>query len=96
MDRLQADLMGRPSIETELCPFCGRPAQNRHHIVFRSQGGEHGPTVTVCGLGNTSGCHGMLHSRMLHLRWRDGWEWLRTERPTKYQEALEMDGWKRL
>lgn len=23
-------LLGKPSIETELCPFCGRMATNRH------------------------------------------------------------------
>lgn len=25
-------LLGKPSIETEVCPFCGRMATNRHHI----------------------------------------------------------------
>lgn len=25
-------LLGKPSIETEVCPFCGRVATNRHHI----------------------------------------------------------------
>ncbi len=88
--------MGRPSIDGGFCPFCGRPATNRHHIVPRSQGGADGPTVAVCGMGGLSGCHGLLHSHMLHLRWRDGWEALRTDEPTKYERALAMDGWRRL
>lgn len=57
-------------------------------------------------------CHGLAHHRMLHFRWvpREGAdgvdlvapagsghvEYLLTERPTRYEEALEMDGWGRL
>lgn len=97
MDRLQADLMDKPSIGGSLCPFCGRLATNRHHIVFRSQGGGDGPTVNVCGFGNTSGCHGLLHQRRIHLRWGgDHWEWIRTREPMKYSEALKLDGWERV
>lgn len=93
MNLLQARLMDAPSIETALCPFCGRPSTNRHHIVPRSQGGHDGPTVTVCGMGNASGCHGRLHDHTLHLRYEGRWEFLETEQPTKYQDALAMDGW---
>lgn len=96
MNLLEADMMGRPSIETERCAFCGRRVGSRHHIVPRSHGGSDGPTVTVCGTGNESGCHGLLHSHRLHLRWRDGWEWLHTAEPVKYQAALAMGGWRRL
>ena len=94
MDLLRQKLMGKPSIESPYCPFCGKPATNRHHIVPRSAGGKNGPTVTVCGMGNASGCHGKLHSHTLHLRYEDGWEYLETEEPTKYQTASEMDGWR--
>lgn len=96
MNELQIPLFHAPSIETSLCPFCGKPVQNRHHIVPRSQGGTKGATITVCGMGNASGCHGLIHAHRLHLRYEGHWEYLRTEQPTKYQDALGMDGWKEL
>ena len=96
MNLLEKALMDKPSIEQQYCPFCGRPATNRHHIVARSQGGTDGPTVTVCGMGNASGCHGLFHSHRLHLRYTDRWEYLRTKEPTKYQTALNMEGWRPL
>lgn len=96
MDSLCDNLMGHPSIESEMCAFCGRPFTERHHIVPRSHGGAKGPTVTVCGFGNASGCHGLLHSHRLHIRWSDGWEGLYTESPMKESEALERDGWRPL
>ena len=93
MNELQKPLFAAPSIESESCPFCGKPATNRHHIVPRSQGGSKGATVTVCGMGNASGCHGLIHAHRLHLRFIEGrWEYLRTE-PMKYEKALEMEGW---
>lgn len=97
MNELQKALMDKPSIDTApRCTFCGKLAQSRHHIVPRSQGGAKGPTVTVCGSGNESGCHGLLHSKILHLRWNDGWEYLRTSKPTNYLDALDMEGWTKL
>lgn len=96
MDAMYDELMGKPSVEGDACPFCGAPATNRHHIVRRSQGGTGGPTIPVCGSGNLSGCHGRLHSERLHLRWNDGWEWLYTSVPTKDADALDMEGWRRL
>lgn len=95
MNEHQRKLMGAPSIEAVCCPFCGRMWTERHHIVPRSAGGAEGPTVTVCGFGNADGCHGLLHSKRLHLDWRDGrWVWLMTEEPTKEDRALQMDGWR--
>ena len=93
MNELQKALFDAPSIATSLCPFCGKRATNRHHIIPRSQGGHNGPTVDVCGMGNASGCHGKLHNHTLHLRYKGGWEFLETDEPTKYQDALAMDGW---
>lgn len=99
MNLLERDLLDRPSVERETCVACGRPAANRHHVVFKGAGGVPGhverriPTLPLCGMGNCSGCHGLAHARMLHFRWRDGWEMLRTDVPAKYQEALEMPGW---
>lgn len=97
MNELQKPLFYAPSIESECCPFCGKPATNRHHIVPRSQGGTKGATVTVCGMGNASGCHGLLHAHKLHLKHENGqWFYLRTAEPMKYEKALNMEGWKRL
>lgn len=96
MNEYQKAMMSLPSIESAICPFCGKPAAERHHIVPRSQGGTKGPTITVCGFGNTSGCHGLLHSHHLHLK-PDGkgwWQWIRTPKSTKYDTALKMSGWK--
>lgn len=90
-------LMNKPSIITDICPFCGAHATNRHHIVPRSRGGSAGAVVSVCGNGNTSGCHRKLHERTLHLDWRNGcWHYLRTSKPTKTFDALDMDGWQPL
>ncbi|MBX9032648.1 hypothetical protein [Gordonibacter massiliensis (ex Traore et al. 2017)] len=69
------------------------------------------PTIRLCGDGNAGGCHGKAHAGMLHFRWvgteqtdrRTGnvlvgghWEFLETDEPTKYQTALETDGWRPL
>ncbi len=90
-------LMRGPSIESEWCPFCGRPSTNRHHIVPRSRGGKDGPTVTVCGLGNASGCHGLLHQHRIHLDYDGGsWFWLLTDEPCKDEKADLMSGWEEL
>lgn len=67
------------------------------------------PTVRLCGDGNASGCHCLAHANRLHFRWAETvcadkssgyittgghWEYLLLVVPTKYQTALEMDGWK--
>lgn len=96
MDLLLGALMDKPSITGPICPFCGRKATQAHHIVPRSLGGTNGPTIKVCGFGNAAGCHGLLEQHKLHLRWNDEiqwWEYLRTPESTKYQKALEMEGW---
>ena len=97
MNDYQRALMNAPNIESRLCPFCGQPATNRHHIVPRSQGGEHFPTVTVCGMGNASGCHRLLHLHRINLRY-DGerWLYLITRESVKEADALNMDGWREL
>ncbi len=91
--------MGRPSVDGPVCPFCGRRATNRHHVVPRSAGGAKGPTVAVCGMGNASGCHGLLHRHVLHLDWDEEagcWVYLRTAEPMKDERADAMDGWRPL
>lgn len=91
-----AGLLDKPSITTDhACAICGRYATNYHHIVPRSVGGKNGPVVRLCGSG-TTGCHGMAESKMLHFRWRNGWEYLMTAKPMRYEIALEEEGWKRV
>lgn len=88
------ELLDKPSIESDWCVFCGRPRTEYHHIVYRSHGGTDGPVVAVCGAGNASGCHGMLHSGRLHLDWRDGgWRYLKTDQPVSHEQARQMKGW---
>lgn len=96
MNEYQRALMEAPSVKSIRCVFCGRPATSQHHVVPRSQGGTKGPTVSVCGFGNESGCHGLLHAHRLHLTHSDllGWEYLHTEEPTKYERAIRMRGWR--
>ena len=48
-----------------VCEGCGRLAPlERHHRRFRSRGGKTTPEnlLLLCGMGNTSGCHGKAHS----------------------------------
>lgn len=89
------------------CVVCGSPFPHieRHHVVFRSQGGEDGPTLDLCSAGGNNlrdargriTCHGAAHHRMLHFRLVDGqWWYMRTREPTKYERALEMPGWRPL
>lgn len=104
-------LMEAPSVRLDHCAICGAPKPlEQHHVVRRSQGQfvRDGrivpkPTVTLCGMGNALGngnrryCHGMAHHNMLHFRYPDkGWEYLITDVPTRYSQALDMDGWCRL
>lgn len=92
----QMQFVGKPSVKRDTCPFCGRPATEQHHIVPRSQGGGDLPTVSVCGWGNTSGCHGLFHQHKLHMRWDGGWQWLYTREPVKETVSWELPGWRPL
>lgn len=105
MNEYQKALMQAPSIEGDNCAICGKRPVERHHIVFRSQGGMFGATVPLCGLGNTSGCHGLAHAYRLHFRWvpeidtPDGlgyWEYIVFDEPTKYEKALKQEGWEQV
>lgn len=105
-------LMDAPSVKLDRCAVCGRRwPLNEHHIVWRSWGelfrdgkkvGK--PTVTLCGNGNHLGsdgsaeyCHGKAHHRMIHFRNDRGrLEFVELDEPTRYQDALEMEGWEEL
>lgn len=103
MNAYRERLYGRPSIETELCPFCGRMATNRHHIIPKGLGGSKRekdiPTVTVCGMGNASGCHGKLHGNggRIYLDWNDDgfWEWCNAP-GMRYEQARATCEWHRV
>lgn len=103
MDPILWPLMEGPSIKTDHCMICGRTwPLNQHHVVRRSagqlwRGGKRlpKPTVTLCGSGNASGCHGLAHQNRLHFRVAGGWwEYLITDEPTGYADALGADGWR--
>ncbi|WP_314785064.1 hypothetical protein [Olsenella uli] len=95
-------LMDGMSLTLDRCAVCGKPwPLNQHHVVRRGAGRLYRggvevskPTVTLCGSGNASGCHGLAHANRLHFRWAGRWEYLLCDEPTRYQEALEMDGWR--
>lgn len=105
------------SLKLPYCAICGRTFPlNEHHIVRRGAGKLYRcgvevpkPTITLCGNGNTSGCHGLAHQNRLHFRWVEHmhpskaygnpviqgghWEYIILDEPTKYERALGMDGW---
>lgn len=89
-------LMQAPSWDTFLCPVCGRVNQSRHHVVYRSHGGGSGPTISLCGFDNVTGCHGKAHQGYLHFNYVNGWMFLLADKPCSSFEADEMDGWKPL
>ena len=94
MNEYEKDLMKAPSVIRDHCVICGRPATELHHAVYRSNGGEDGPVLSLCGWGNVSGCHGLVHSNRLHFRYRDGWEYLITDVPVKVDTAHALEGWR--
>lgn len=70
-------LMGGCTVKQSRCAVCGRAYPlNQHHVVYRSAGKMYRdgievpkPTITLCGNGNTGGCHGKAHAHLLHFRW---------------------------
>ena len=95
MNLLLEPLLDRPDLLPPYCVVCGKPANNAHHVIVGMRKSLRVPRLRLCGSG-TTGCHGLAHERRLHFRFRDGWEWLATDEPTKYQAAIEMDGWRAL
>jgi hypothetical protein len=95
MNAYLAALMDKPSLLPGYCVLDGTPYPTEHHVVPRSQGGHKGPRIHLCGHG-TAGHHGEAEDKRLHFRFRDGWEYLRTEVPTKYEAALTLEGWARI
>ena len=108
----QRRIFAAPSVRRDYCVVCGRPAQNDHHVIpnCRKATREHpeSPTLSLCGMGNASGCHGEAHSHRLHFRavpievefggeivTRYEWQYLRTEYGVDELTAQGIaDGWK--
>lgn len=91
----ERDMAGKEVI-SDRCIFCGRPSTEQHHVVYKSHGGTKGPTIPVCGWGNASGCHGMLHHGLLHVRWNEKlerWEACQFKKPTKKDVAEARGDW---
>lgn len=99
MNNLNEHLLGKPSLQSDTCCVCGAPATNQHHVIIKGMGGskyaKQIPTVSLCGMGNTSGCHGKAHSGQLHFDYRDGYGWMycETDEPTDLQGALDNGEW---
>lgn len=113
VSELLQPLMGKPSVKADHCCVCGATHPlNNHHIVRRSAGKMYiggvelkKPTVTLCGIGNASGCHGLAHENRLHFRWVETrqaaieqglptilaghWEYKIFSEPIKYEKAIE-------
>lgn len=86
-----------PSVDVPWCIVCGKTGQlNWHHDPWKSETRGAHVTIPLCGFGNTSGCHGEAHALKLHFRNNDGrWEFLRLDRPLRYERAIEIDeGWR--
>lgn len=77
MTPAERELLGLTSHVSERCLACGKPAQNHHHVIPKRMGGRNKviekliPTVSLCGFGNASGCHGLAHAGKLTF-WYDG------------------------
>ena len=97
MNELQRQwLAGKPDLIRPWCVVCGHRATNHHHVIPKAMGGTRHeseiPLLSLCGMGNASGCHGLAHSGQLHFRWTGRWQfWLGG--PCSYQDALCSDGW---
>lgn len=84
-------LMGKPSLKLDRCAVCGKAYPlNQHHIVrrgagklFNDRGEVKKPTITLCGSGNASGCHGLAHQGRLFFRWAES-----SKKPTDSLKSL--------
>ena len=77
-------LLGKPSIDSDVCAVCGRPATNRHHVIPKGIGGtrleREIPLIPLCGMGNVSGCHAAAHRHEIEFNYDEGrelWVWRR-------------------
>lgn len=99
VNKLNEHLLDKPSIESEWCCVCGAPSLNQHHVIVKGMGGskleKRIPTVSLCGMGNTGGCHGKAHSGRLFFDYRDGrWMFFESTEPITLLDAMGRDGWR--
>lgn len=100
INRLNEHLLDKPSLKSDTCCVCGAPASNDHHVIPKGMGGsklaKRIPTVSLCGMGNTSGCHGKAHSGRLFFDYRDGaWVYHESSEPMTMFDAHELSGWEK-
>lgn len=76
------NLLDRPSMtDGDRCVICGRFANDKHHVIPKGMGGVPAqlerriPKLLLCGNGNASGCHGLVHQKLLHLNYTDAMGW---------------------
>lgn len=108
MDAMWHPLMDVDDVTPGYCAICERAYPlEKHHMVPRSAGELYRdgkklkkPVIQLCGFGNNlqdsdgrNFCHGLAHHKRLHFRNNGRLEYLITDHPVKYQEALEMAGW---
>ena len=97
LNHLNRHLLNQPSLRRAYCVVCGKPANNQHHVIIKGMGGtkyaKQIPTVSLCGMGNASGCHGLAHTGRLFFDYRDGWYYCQVREPITYEIALEYGEW---
>lgn len=87
------DIYAAPSVRRDWCVVCGKPATNMHHVIPNDR--KHSPALSLCGMGNASGCHGAAHAHRLHFRFTDRWEYMWTDEPLNELDASEIqEGWR--
>lgn len=103
LNRQQQALLGKPSIDSDVCAVCGGRASNRHHVVIKGMGGlpklieSRIPLIPLCGNGNTSGCHKLAHDYAIEFRYddREGlWEWRKTKHGGRWHVCCGQQRWK--
>lgn len=84
LSNVRKDLFGMPHLLGDSCRICKRSAQNKHHLVPKGMGGANrifvlsthwgqfvleSPLISVCGMGNMSGCHKKFHDHLYEPEW---------------------------
>lgn len=94
----KASLMGMPHVKRDKCVICGKPKHDNHHLVEKGMGGGSrtmhigihmllSPEFSVCGFGNTCGCHRDFHCHLYKVKW----VWSRPEYATVWWDGSILD-----
>lgn len=76
---------GMTIMDVILCEFCGKVAQDIHHIKLRSQGGGHEYENLIALCGN---CHDKAHGKRYPVITRDQLQELARRRPEPQEKIL--------